>query len=563
MQEEYTGAPKKLERILPICFFAALLAGIALVVYVGCTFRVDDLLIDNQKAAPFNTGWQSLHADGTSDAVTLPCTVLTEENTAATLINQLPAEQDGEQVICIETSHQRIRAYVDQELLYEAGFYPKPAFGRIFGSAWHFIPIPQDAQGKTIRLEITIPYAKRTTDINGVLLGPKSAIVLQILKSNLTTLAFCITTFLLGVFFILIYGVLRKKRAGQKNQAYLYLALFVLLASVWALTDSKLMQFYVGQSPPWYLLSFVVFMLLPVPFLLFIREFSLHGRRFLDILCLLFLLNFAVILILYVTDIADLIFTVICTHVLIFVAVGYVVALCIREKRRYANAEMREIIWGLWVLGATSVIAIAQFYISDRTENSQFFRYGVLLFIVFLSVAAFRRNQKLFDAEAEAKVFRRLAYIDVLTQMSNRNAFDQQMHQLLDEAPHAEPLGFLMFYLNNLKKMNDTYGHEEGDRLIQSAAACIQQIFSALGNCFRIGGDEFAVILLGRTEKQIQAGLEAFEKKIQEHNAAHTHKIDVAYGYALADRVDAQQIKAVLRQADQRMYDQKASRAQY
>lgn len=321
-----------MERILPICFFAALLAGIALVVYVGCTFRVDDLLIDNQKAAPFNTEWQSLHADGTSDAVTLPCTVLTEENTAATLINQLPAEQDGEQVICIETSHQRIRAYVDQELLYEAGYYPKPAFGQIFGSAWHFIPIPQDAQGKTIRLESTIPYAKRTTDINGVMLGPKSAIVLQILKSNLTTLAFCITTFLRGVLFILIYGVFRKKRAGRKIQAYLYLALFVLLTSVWALTDSK---------------------------------------------------------------------------------------------------------------------------------------RGIL---------------------------------------------------------HPSD-------------------------------------FSALGNCFRIGGDEFAVILSGRTKKQVQAGLDALNQQIEEHNAAHTHKIDIAYGYTFSDGADAQQIKEALRQADQRMYDQKAGGA--
>ena len=426
----------------------------------------------------------------------------------------------GRIVICIETAHQQIRVYVDQELIYESGYYPRPAFGRIFGSAWHFIPIPQNAQGKTIRLEITFPYAMHKIDVSGALLGPKSAIILQILKSNLTTLAFCITTFLLGLLFILLYGVLRKKRATQKNQAFLYLGMFVLLASVWALTDSKLMQFYVEQSPPWYLLSFVTFMLLPVPFLLFIREFSQHGRRFLDVLCLLFLLNFAVILILYVTNIADLVYTVMCTHVLIFAAVGYVAALCIREKRRYANAEMREIIWGLWVLGIASAISVVRFYMSDRTENSQFFRYGVLLFIMFLSVAAFRRNQKLSDAEAEAKVFRRLAYIDVLTQMSNRNAFDLQMNRLLDEAPHAEPLGVVMFDLNNLKEMIDTYGHAEGDKLIQGAASCIHQIFSALGSCFRIGGDEFAVILSGRTEKQVQAGLDALNKQIEEHNAA-------------------------------------------
>ena len=69
------------------------------------------------------------------------------------------------------------------------------------------------------------------------------------------------------------------------------------------------------------------------------------------------------------------------------------------------------------------------------------------------------------------------------------------------------------------------------------------------------------MILSGRTEKQVQAGLDALNKQIEEHNAAHTHKIDIAYGYAFSDGADAQQIKAALRQADQRMYDQKAGGA--
>jgi|SRR5215211_7588699 len=99
---------------------------------------------------------------------------------------------------------------------------------------------------------------------------------------------------------------------------------------------------------------------------------------------------------------------------------------------------------------------------------------------------------------AGAEVARRLARIDALTGLGNRRALDDAL--IAQTAGHARdggPLSVGLVDLDGLKRVNDRYGHLEGDRCLQEAARAMEQSVRGEDQCYRWGGDEFVVVLPG------------------------------------------------------------------
>lgn len=100
-------------------------------------------------------------------------------------------------------------------------------------------------------------------------------------------------------------------------------------------------------------------------------------------------------------------------------------------------------------------------------------------------------KQKLLLAEQTA-MLQRMSYEDSLTGLFNRNKFNQVLNETIIQ--EGKGVGIACIDLNGLKEVNDKKGHSAGDRLICSAAEQIQSVFE--GKSYRIGGDEFGVIVL-------------------------------------------------------------------
>ena len=92
---------------------------------------------------------------------------------------------------------------------------------------------------------------------------------------------------------------------------------------------------------------------------------------------------------------------------------------------------------------------------------------------------------------------RKRSITDSLTNLYNRRHFHAT---LLDEmgrcVRYERPLSLAIFDLDHFKPFNDTYGHQEGDNILRFVAECIASVFRSTDNTFRIGGDEFAVLLV-------------------------------------------------------------------
>ena len=93
----------------------------------------------------------------------------------------------------------------------------------------------------------------------------------------------------------------------------------------------------------------------------------------------------------------------------------------------------------------------------------------------------------------------------------NRNAYEDMVKYLEESDIKLRTTGVVLFDLDNLKVINDNFGHEKGDEALKLCYQCISQAFQNVKNCFRIGGDEFAYVYHSDEKDMIPERLKALE----------------------------------------------------
>ncbi|MEE1053166.1 MAG: diguanylate cyclase [Acutalibacteraceae bacterium] len=153
---------------------------------------------------------------------------------------------------------------------------------------------------------------------------------------------------------------------------------------------------------------------------------------------------------------------------------------------------------------------------------------------------------------------RHMAKYDTLTGVRNRNDYLQHTKDYVAQALQSDgKLALIVMDVNNLKTVNDTMGHEMGDALLQNASNRICQMFSQ-SPVYRIGGDEFAVIVFGTAYDTVDEKMQQFHERMNgvadEGNIA---EVCIASGMAKLGP-DGDTVDAIFKAADDRMYLNKA-----
>ncbi|MBQ7152615.1 MAG: GGDEF domain-containing protein [Clostridia bacterium] len=148
------------------------------------------------------------------------------------------------------------------------------------------------------------------------------------------------------------------------------------------------------------------------------------------------------------------------------------------------------------------------------------------------------------------------AYIDSMTGVRNYHAYSDEMKRIDDEIANdtLKDFGIVVLDLNGLKQINDTRGHDIGDESIKKACRIICELF-AHSSVFRIGGDEF-VILLGGADYENREELLGKLDAISRENVK-TDDVVIASGIAEYSAGKDENLSAVFRRADQHMYEKK------
>lgn len=170
-------------------------------------------------------------------------------------------------------------------------------------------------------------------------------------------------------------------------------------------------------------------------------------------------------------------------------------------------------------------------------------------------------RQQLSTVRQQADDLHELAHMDSLTGIRNRMAYDKEITRLDTEIENGlKDFGIVMIDLNSLKAINDTYGHECGNLAIKKLSSLICDIF-VHSPVFRIGGDEFAVILRNKDYDRVEELTKEFEECMGKLKNDETldvwERISAALGYALFDTQQDHNADDVFKRADEKMYENK------
>ena len=146
-----------------------------------------------------------------------------------------------------------------------------------------------------------------------------------------------------------------------------------------------------------------------------------------------------------------------------------------------------------------------------------------------------------------------LSYHDALTGLYNRYFIDESITRL--DTLRNYPFALIMLDVNGMKEMNDTHGHAQGDVLLKEYANQLRMIFREDDIIGRMGGDEFIVLLPKTSKKDVEQLLSRLDH-IHLPSFDGQYRVSVAHGFAIKS-VENQDIRAVLVEADNRMYEHK------
>lgn len=171
-------------------------------------------------------------------------------------------------------------------------------------------------------------------------------------------------------------------------------------------------------------------------------------------------------------------------------------------------------------------------------------------------------NVKLVHTEKVANEMKTLANTDALTGVRNKSAYDKEAESLDKKikARKAPKFAIAMVDLNYLKLINDDYGHNKGDFALVKLSNILKDVFTH-STIFRVGGDEFVVLLKDEDYENLTNLVDAFNKRIDDlaknKYLLPAEKVSAAIGYSKFNLFKDKSVNDVFKRADEAMYERK------
>ena len=150
------------------------------------------------------------------------------------------------------------------------------------------------------------------------------------------------------------------------------------------------------------------------------------------------------------------------------------------------------------------------------------------------------------------KLIRHQAEHDALTQLLNRRSFEQMLHVYEDG---KKPFALILIDVDTFKSVNDTFGHAMGDRILQKVSGILLKQFQSIDHvCSRIGGDEFAIVMVDMTSDMkyvIQEKIDAANEELS-NPKDDLPAVSLSVGVAFSDRENPEE--SIFKDADKALY---------
>lgn len=506
-----------------------------------------------------SSGWYRME-NGEKQAVQLPGEFPMEEEPLELFYDGLTAEQ-ARQVLTTRGAQYDLKISLDEEVLYQ---YQDGIFTRnqpMKAKQDCDAALPANVEGKTLKLTYySQGDGQGTYRIPEVYIGSGAAVLEYHYACMAVTMVIVLIMGILSIFAIGVAWYLH--RIHMTDSRFLDVAAFLILCGLWCVTDSSIVQ----QNSPYpsaiCVISFYAFMTFSIPMLHFVRNTGeMKKYRGIDYFIQAFYINAVaqgIFSYLHVFPFISMLFV---THILLTLGVVFCSWCMIREYRKKQDPELFTILKAFALLGASGLIALLLYWVLNISFYGVIFECGILIFVILLLSGIVTTMAENLRCKTEMVIYQKLAKEDRLTGLGNRRAYEDLMSEIQRTADTLEDAVLIFMDVNQLKYVNDHYGHNQGDEMIVATARCIESAFGPEGKCFRVGGDEFCVVLLNPKEPQ-EVWMSRLDRELAVYNSTSRCILSIARGASyLRDKEGrVKRISDWKYQADEKMYEDKGGR---
>jgi diguanylate cyclase (GGDEF)-like protein len=522
------------------------------VIFFTDILNMPNIYLVDRNVISFSDGW-TWQGDGYQKKFHLPHYFDVGKSEPLIIRNTIPDDLPDGAKIALKSDMQSVEAKIDGETIYAMGHDSGKFLGKDFATFWAVIDIYPEQKGKVIELALFSHAPPSQGYASGIVIASGSGILAHIFLQKGLWNVLSIFIIVLGTILILAYfltGIYKEKQLG-----FFYLGTSAIIAGNWFLGESGMLQLFSNNTYYTTKITLLMTLLCPISFSLYIREnLPQRGKNFCDnFLISLFIVNAAVCLFLEYLNILGLRDTFPITLMLIAIFLIYNIVILLLEVYYYKNEKASIELKAILIFIVFAVVELIVFYLNGQKDSSHYLLIGTAIYIVLSIFNQFKGYNERRKIREDKEYFEKMAYTDALTGGNNRAKYVKDLEDI------TEPEGFAIIQADTdrLKYINDYFGHSHGDIAIIDTHEVLHKNFATIGRVYRIGGDEFSVIVKNADRDEINRIIEQVKKDVDLIAEKRVYDFSMSIGIAEYDASLDEDIHATRVRADHNMYNDK------
>lgn len=418
------------------------------------------------------------------------------------------------------------------------------------------VELPNNYNGDELKIKFNVQQSDANSILKNIIIMSENDYFNYQIRSNLTN--YIVSSIIIVLGLILIIAVICNPNRSNRLIRLLWIGLIFLLAGLAMYAKYNILELFIDRSRIIENVEFVgLYLCMPCIVMLSYYTFQEMDKKFLSIYNLVLLFMFA--LTVGLNNVGAISYRDTMSAITIIMYITGIVLLFLNFNiYKMIDRIEKMFIGGMTIFYCQSMVTILISKVLTSYNWNKYSQIFIMLLILEFSITVIvyyvHVVKEYMNNITEQRILSTLAYTDPLTSINNRTKYEEYLEELVFKK--CENISIFSFDLNNLKKINDSNGHESGDEYIRKFAKTLKKVFETQGFIGRIGGDEFIVILEKKItdynnyiEKMQTIFSQCIEKEKFEFEASF------AYGYANNDIDESNEIEALISLSDKRMYE--------
>lgn len=459
--------------------------------------------------------------------------------------------------VCLITDFSSFEVFLGNNAIYCYNNTDYDGYNNIAKRKVHIIKIPPYISNNELTIKLNMKENPTLTyGVNSVIIGDRLSIISSLIEKEIVIFIIILLSITLGIFATLV-GFVAKIKNIENLKVLVNIGGFGIITGLYALSETNTFQIITTNTLLINNITFIMLMLIPVPILLLVQKEGVNkDNKLITGAETIAIVNFLVQFVLTTLKIRDYRSMLSYTHAVLIMCIILVLIMSLDNWRKRRKDEAFFIISIVpMVIGGIIDLIIYQF--GFEIVIGMCFFAGVLIFGVLQIIDIISKYLKYYKLSVNSSLYQKMAFTDGLTLIGNRAAFEEKVTNVDNEIAKLKSVWCISIDLNNLKVVNDTKGHKYGDQLIVGLSNILKAVFENAGYCYRIGGDEFTVIIYNMNKDKIVNLINNLYMKTSEYNEKSNIKISFAIGYDQYNFKKDISFSETIVRADALMYENK------